>query len=152
MSLEGEPEEPLQKSTPDPDRVRKPVRVDVDWAAVIANSLKGERAHLVEAVGQAIGTYGDELLGDVERMIAEAADQLRTEVVSQSDELRAEVERLRTEVAAQAEYVHTLAAMADQLRANLDQFRERKARTRKAKPSASLSNGNGHAASSERAG
>jgi hypothetical protein len=43
-------------------------------------SLKGERALLVEAFGAALGEYGNDVIAEVETMIAQAIDQTRNEI------------------------------------------------------------------------
>jgi hypothetical protein len=51
-----------------------PPAPQIDWAAVINGAIRGERAHMVEAVGEAIGEYGNGLLGEVEQTIAAAVE------------------------------------------------------------------------------
>jgi hypothetical protein len=62
----------------------------IDWALVIRQAILGERAHMVEAVGQAIGEHGNGLLTEVEGMIAQAAEQVRAELRAEIDQMRAE--------------------------------------------------------------
>jgi hypothetical protein len=113
--------------------------MQIDWAAVIRGALKGERAHVLEVVGQALGEYGDGLLGDVETMIAQAADQVRAE-------LRVEFARQLDGLRGQ---IHT---QGNELRAELEKIiaKKARARTKGAKPNGErlllpAPNGNGDA-------
>jgi hypothetical protein len=87
----------------------------------------------MEIVGQALGQYGDELLGDIEGMIAAAVNQLRTEFAGQLNELSARIDLAHTQGA--------------ELRTQLETIIERK--KRRAKPNGSRlllpgPNGNAH--------
>jgi hypothetical protein len=120
---------------PPPEPERKPRGLDtapapqIDWAAVINGAIRGERAHMVEAIGQAIGQYGDELLGEVEAMIAAAVNQLRTEFAGQLNELSARIDLSHTQGA--------------ELRAQLETIMKRRTKPRLLLP-APVPNGNGH--------
>jgi hypothetical protein len=105
---------------------------------VIRQTILAERAFMNEVVGEAIGTYGNQLLDEVETMIAKAVDKARAE-------LRAEV----------AEAVGLLRRHVDtqgsDLRAELEKVIARKQRARAAKPNGGGSllqlpspNGNAH--------
>ena len=100
-----------------------PAAPQVDWAAVINGAIRGERAHMVEAVGQAIGTYGNDVIAEVEQMIAAAVEQLRAEFAAQ-------IERVANEFSGQMDLVHTQGA---ELRAQLEEVIAKKKRTKAAK-------------------
>jgi hypothetical protein len=92
-----------RRTRPRPEPARKQRSLDtmpqpaqeVDVAFVIRAALKAERSVMSEIVGGALGEYGnqlaDELLGQVERMIAATAAELRDEFSRQIDQLRAEL-------------------------------------------------------------
>jgi hypothetical protein len=132
------PEEPgdaltsWQAMRPRPEPEPRPVRVDIDWASIIRNSLRGERAHVLEVVGQALGQYGDGLLGEVETMIAAAANQLRAEILA---ELANQVDHLRAELAAQSDHFQAeFTAHGARLRSESEEaIAAKKARGRKAR-------------------
>lgn len=75
-----------QAQRPQPEPPKPPRSLDtapapeVDWAAVIRQTILGERAFLTEAIGGAIAEYGDSIIGEVEQMIAQAANQVRSEL------------------------------------------------------------------------
>jgi hypothetical protein len=90
-----------QAMRPQPEPARAPQRLDtapaapVDWSTVIRQAALGERAHMVEAVGQAIGETRNEILDEIEQTITQAIDQtrneMRAEFAKQIDQLRAEL-------------------------------------------------------------
>jgi hypothetical protein len=69
----------------------------VDWSVVIASALKAERAHMIEVVGRALGEFKNQLLDEVEQLIAEAADQVRVEMKQAFDQLRADADPRKEE-------------------------------------------------------
>jgi hypothetical protein len=100
----------------------------VDWALIIRQTILGERAHMTEAIGQAIAEYGDGLgdglLAEVRVMIEAAVEQLRAE-------FRAEIDQLRAELSGRIDSTQTHGA---ELKAELEKIIGRKRRARAAKP------------------
>jgi hypothetical protein len=122
----------LGASRPRPEPRREERRLDtavpVDWALVIRQALLGERAHMVEAVRQAMGEHGNGLLDEVEAMIAATAHQLREEFAEQLAQLRAEL----------SGRIDSTQTHGAELKAQLDAVIARRKRTKAAKPSAFL--------------
>jgi hypothetical protein len=75
---------------------------------------------VLEVVGQALGTYGNEVVAKVETMIAQAVDQVRTELRA---ELANQLDRLRSQI----DSVHT---QGNELRAQLEEIIAKKKRAR----------------------
>jgi hypothetical protein len=114
---------------PEPERRARgldtaPPAEPVDWALVIRQALLGERAHMTEAIGGALAEYGDELgdelLADVERMIAAAVAEVKEEFARQIAELSARIDSTQTHGA--------------ELKAQLDAIVTRRRRAKAAKP------------------
>jgi hypothetical protein len=158
------PDEPRQDdltawraSQPRQERARRergldtmPAEPPVDWAAVINGAIRGERAHMVEAIGEAIGEHGNELLDQVETMIAQAIDKLRAEMRIEASR---QLEHLRTEFTAQTtelfESVAMIHGQGERLKAQLEAVIAKRTRARAAKPNGGsllqLPAPNGHA-------
>jgi hypothetical protein len=129
-----------QARRPQPEPPKRPRGLDtapapqIDWAAVINGAIRGERAHMVEAIGQAIGQHGDGLLDEVEAMIAAAVDHLRAEFAGQIDQLRNELSgQINTQ--------------GSELRAQLQEIiaKKKRARTKASLLQLPAPNGNGNA-------
>src|SRR5262245_39714505 len=119
-----------------------PAPPPIDWALVIRQTILGERAHMTEAIGGAIAEYGDglgdELLADVEGMIAAAVAELR-------EEFSRQIDQLRTELSGRIDSTQTHGA---ELKAQLDAIIAKRKRAKAAKPNGStllLPSPNGHA-------
>ena len=93
----------------------------IDWADVIRRAILGERAHMTEAIGGAIGEVRNETLDEVEQLIAQAADQIKSE-------LRAEIDQMRVEFFKRLDSVR---GQGTELRAELEKIRKRRAKTAK---------------------
>ena len=108
-----------------------PVEPPIDWAAVINGAIRGERAHMVEAVGEAIGEYGEGLLDKVEQMIdaavATAVEQLRAEFTRELEQLRSELAQQGTELFASVATVH---GQGERLKAELEAVIAKKTRAK----------------------
>ena len=117
-----------QAHRPQPQPPKRPQSLDtappIDWAAVIHGAIRGERAHVLEVVGQALGEYGNEVVAEVEQMTAQAIDQLRTELRA---ELASQVDQLRSELSGQITQGNELRA----LRAQLEEIIAKKTRARR---------------------
>jgi hypothetical protein len=110
------PAEPARK-TRGLDTVPAPV---IDWALVIRQALLGERAHMTEAIGGAIGEVRNDTLDEVEQLIAAAADQIKSE-------LRTEIEQMRFEFFKRLDLVR---GQGVELRAELEAAIAKKKRAR----------------------
>jgi hypothetical protein len=130
-----------QRPQPEPPKRERGLDIapapQIDWAAIINGAIRGERAHMVEAIGQAIGQYGDELLTEVEGMIAQAIDQLRTELRA---EFANQVDQLRNELSGQ------INTQGNELRAQLQEIiaKKKRARTKASPLQLPAPNGNAH--------
>jgi hypothetical protein len=100
-----------------------PAPEPIDWALVIRQAILGERAFLTEAIGQALAGYGDglgdELIAQVESMIAATAAELREEFSRQIAELSGRIDSTQTHGA--------------ELKAELEKIIARKRRAKAAK-------------------
>jgi hypothetical protein len=107
----------------------------IDWALVIRQAILGERAFLTEAIGGALAEYGDglgdELIAQVESMIAATAAELREEFSRQIDQLRAEL----------SGRIDSTQTHGAELKAELDKIVARRRRTKAAKPNGELYSG-----------
>jgi hypothetical protein len=97
IARERLPEEPGQdwlanwrKSTPRPESVKEPQRLDtepadaIDWSDVIHRALKAERGLMTEATGRALGEVREEIRDEVDAAI----EKLRAEMRAEADRLR----------------------------------------------------------------
>jgi hypothetical protein len=135
--LPGEPPvDPVaswRANKPPPEPAREPQKLDtmpapqIDWALVIRQALLGERAHMVEAVGQAIGEHGNGLLGEIETMIAATAAELR-------EEFARAIDQLRSELSGRIDSTQTHGA---ELKAQLEVLLAKRRRAKAAKPNGS---------------
>jgi hypothetical protein len=150
--LPGEPPEPdWRASRPAPEPRRKTPGLDtapapeVDVAYVIRAALKAERSIMSEIVGGAIGEIRADMYDEIERMIAQAIENLRAET-------RVEAARalhfLRCEIFAQIDCIQK---NSGELRTKVDEILAKRRRAR-SKPNGNGSalllpapNGNGHA-------
>jgi hypothetical protein len=121
-----------------------PPMPEIDWALIINAAIRGERAHMVEAVGEAIGEHGNGLLTEVEGMIAQAADQLRAEINKLRAEFAIQIDQLRNELSVRIDSAHT---QGNELRAQLEEIiaKKKRARTKAALLQLPAPNGNGDA-------
>jgi hypothetical protein len=76
---------------------------------------------MTEAIGGAIGEVRNETLDEVEQLIAQAADQIKSE-------LRAEIDQMRVEFFKRLDSVR---GQGTELRAELEKIRKRRAKTAK---------------------
>jgi hypothetical protein len=90
----------------------------IDWADVINRAIRGERAHMVEAIGE----HGNGLLAEVEGMIAQAINQVRAEL---RVEFARELDGLRNEIFAQ---VDVMQKDSGDLRARLEEVKKKRTR------------------------
>jgi hypothetical protein len=122
-----------------------PAEPPIDLAAVVRGALLGERSFMTEAFGEALGEYGNQLLGDVETMVAAKTAEIREEFGRRVDQLRAELSELANESAANISLIH---GQGERLKAELEAVIAKKTRTRAAKPNGgpllSLPAPNGH--------
>src|SRR5213080_3678831 len=109
--LPGEPEDPLadwRASRPPPEPKRETRNLDtapapqIDWSGVIRQALKAERSIMFEIIGSAIG---DETLGEVEQLIAQAINEVRTELRREMEQLRCRIDTQGSELRGQLEQI-----------------------------------------------
>jgi hypothetical protein len=98
----------------------------IDWADVIRRAILAERAIMSEIIGEAIGEIQNQTLDETERLIAQAADQIK-------NELREEIGQMREEFFKRLDLVR---GQGVELRAELEKIAKRK-RARAAKPNGS---------------
>jgi hypothetical protein len=70
------------RNMPKPEEPPRPQGLDttpIDWDARIAALISAERDFIIEVVGQALGEFRSELLDEIDKMIAEEVEKLRTE-------------------------------------------------------------------------
>jgi hypothetical protein len=127
-----------------------PAEPPVDWELVIRQAILGERAQMAEAIGEAIGEYGEGLLDKVERMIeaavASAVEGLRAEFTRELGQLRSDLAVQGNEL---FESVATVHSQGERLKAELEAIVAKKTRARATKTNGgsllSLPVPNGHA-------
>jgi chorismate mutase len=137
-----------QACRPQPEPARQQRGLDtapapqvVDWALVIRQALLGERAHMTEAIGEALGEHGNKLLDESRDDDRGGCNQLRAEHAEQLDQLRAQIDLAHTQGA--------------ELRAELENIIAKRKRAKAAKangearPLLQLPNPNGDATHSQ---
>jgi hypothetical protein len=66
---------------PEPPRQQRSLDIPhVDLDERVNTLIAAERDFIIEVVGQALGEFRDELVGDIEKMIAKEVEKLRAEV------------------------------------------------------------------------
>jgi hypothetical protein len=96
---------------------------EIDWADIIRRSILAEWSIMSEIVGSAIGEINNQLLDQVEQLIAKAADQIK-------NELRAEVDQMREEFFKRLDLVR---GQGVELKAELEKISSKRKRAKAAK-------------------
>jgi hypothetical protein len=97
-----------RRSMPPPEPKREERKLDtmqVDVRAEIEKAVARERFLLVEATGQALAEYGDQLASEFEALLAQAADKLRAEFAGQLAQMRSQADTLGGELEAALEKI-----------------------------------------------